>query len=99
MEHGRLDNRLTLVTIPEDSFQIRKIEVKDMGVEEITVPAGTFLCRRLKVASTSSLVGLFVPPGDVYLSLDGTHPLVLGTGKMSRFSSTMKTELIFYEFR
>ncbi len=99
MEHGRLDNRLTLVTIPEDSFQIRKIEVKDMGVEEITVPAGTFLCRRLKVAPTSSLVGLFAPPGDVYFSLDGTHPLVLGTGKMSWFSSTMKTQLIFYEFR
>ncbi|NIS71522.1 MAG: hypothetical protein GTO12_22085 [Proteobacteria bacterium] len=99
MEHGRLDHRLTMVVISEDSFQIRKIEVKNMGVEEITVPAGTFLCRRLKVTPTSSLVGLFVPPGDVYLSLDGTHPLVLGTGRMSRFSSTMKTQLIFYESR
>ncbi|NIQ37181.1 MAG: hypothetical protein GTN81_01115, partial [Proteobacteria bacterium] len=99
MEQGRLDQRLTMVVIPEDSFQIHEIELKDMGVEEITVPAGTFLCRRLKVAPTSSLVGLFAPPGDVYFSLDGTHPLVLGTGKMSWFSSTMKTQLIFYEFR
>jgi len=97
IESGKAAGKFQMVVLTDSFFKAFEVKALDLGVERITVPAGTFQCRKLKVKSLSSVLNALMPPGDMYFDLEGTHPFVMGTGKAHRLAPEMRTELVSYE--
>jgi len=97
MESGVADGKFVNIGVgPDGAVKMTEVEVTDGGEVEIEVPAGTFRCRRLLVGPASLFLAAVVPAGEMYLAVEGTHPLVKATTRASRFSSSMVTELTSY---
>lgn len=97
VESGAADGRFMNIGVcPDGAVKMTEVEVTDTGEVELEVAAGTFRCRRLLVGPTSPFLAAVVPSGEMYLAVEGTHPLVKGTARASRFSSSLVTELTSY---
>lgn len=90
---GEYNSSFDFLVFMEGRLETVTLEVKDMGVKEIKVAAGTFTCRHLKVGPASSLLAAAVPPGDMYMDTKGSGHFIAGYGAMTRLSPVLKTEL------
>lgn len=97
LEAGETAGTFIVVGVMGTELMAIEVGVEDKGVETVTVPAGSFACRHLRVEPLSALYSVVMPPADMYLAVDGTHPLVLGLGRTSRLSPVMRSELSSYK--
>lgn len=96
LDQGHVTGPLEMIVLRDGELESYRLQIEDRGDRQVTTAAGTFRCRVLSIAPTSALLALAVPPGEMLLAADGSHPLVLGVGSISRLSKVMRTELIEY---
>jgi hypothetical protein len=96
LEVGSPTSNFELVVLVKGSLHSIEIEVKKVGTKTVKTKAGSFECHHLRVGPVSTLLFAAVPPGDMYLATEGTHPVVVGLGKATHFSPTLRTELVSY---
>ena len=67
------------------------VDVRDRGVESVTVPAGTFACHRMEVTVK---VFVFRPKITFWITVDEPHFLVQHEGKRGPFTPVFHTRLV-----
>jgi hypothetical protein len=70
------------------------VDVRDRGIESVTVPAGTFACRRMEVTVR---VLVFRPKITFWITVDAPHVLVQHRGKRGPFTPVFETRLVRME--
>lgn len=85
------------IRVTEDgALAVDEIKVEDLGPTEITVAAGTFMCRRFRLSPQSWMLSTLVPPGEMFIGEDDGHPLVRAVISPTRLSAPVVTEMTSY---
>ncbi|MFH0907917.1 MAG: hypothetical protein V1929_04075 [bacterium] len=89
---------IRVVRVQDDgAMAVDEVHVENLAEEDVTVPAGTFGCRRLRLTPLSWWMSTAVPPGHMYVATSGFHPLVKIVMSPTRISAPIITELLTYE--
>ncbi len=98
LDKNSLPSALHNVNVTSDgSLKVADGKVEDLGKESVTTPAGKFECRHLRVTAKSAMISALMPPLEMYLAADGTHPMVKLVMAPSRMSANIVTELQAYK--
>jgi hypothetical protein len=81
----------------DGGLKVVEVKIEDLGSTNVTVPAGSFPCRRLRLSPESALMSALMPPGEMFIAESGLHPMVKTVLSATRLGPTIVTELESYK--
>ena len=82
---------------PDGELKVTDVDIADLGIERVATPAGEFQCHRIRFSPRSVMMSALVPPAELFIGTDSTHPLVKMVLSPTRVSSPIVTELEEYQ--
>lgn len=92
-KRGQVELRITppfKPTLPTWAWKMWKSYVRSLGVEKVTVPAGTFDCYKLEIAASSGIIRRFTSKYYIWFAKEPPHHFV----KFQRENGSGITELV-----